>query len=311
MDVIIYGAGGTGRGIFKAIKNGYKKGYPLLCEALIKERLKLEELSEAKYTSDEINVIAFSDSNPKLWGGEVFGLPVIAPDDIPRHDFGKIFIATLMSYDRLANDLHEKYGIPYDKIDTGYVSFTTIARDKWLSSFAATVYERGLKGNVAEGGVCEGVFARKINKLFPDRKIYLFDTFEGFDARDISVEQEKGCSASAVGSLAFGSEEKVMASLPHPEKAIIRKGYFPETAEGIEDEFVFVNLDFDLYKPIYDGLNFFYPKMVKGGVIIVHDFFNDYYSGVKKAVHKFCEEHENSYIYIPIGDEVSIGIMKN
>ncbi len=297
MDIIIYGAGGTGKSIFKVMQNGYK-GYPIWSESLSKERSKLDELLKRKNAAREINVIAFSDSNPKLWRSEVFGLPVIAPDDILKHNFEKIVIATLMSYDKLAVELHEKYGISYEKIDTDYVSFTTTARDRWLSSFATTVYERGLKGNVAEGGVCEGVFARKINKLFPDRKLYLFDTFEGFDERDISIECEKGYSFSLAGSLALSSEEKVRSSLPHPENAVIRKGYFPETAEGIEDEFVFVNLDFDLYKPTYDGLNFFYPKMVKGGVIIIHDFFSDYYSGPKKAVDKFCEEHGNQYIYI-------------
>lgn len=36
---------------------------------------------------------------------------------------------------------------------------------------------------VAEGGVFQGMFAAEINRYFPKNKLYLFDTFEGFDKR--------------------------------------------------------------------------------------------------------------------------------
>lgn len=37
-----------------------------------------------------------------------------------------------------------------------------------------------LQGSVAEAGVRDGGFAQYINKYFPSKKLYLFDTFEGF-----------------------------------------------------------------------------------------------------------------------------------
>ena len=48
---------------------------------------------------------------------------------------------------------------------------------------------QGDKGECAEAGVFEGDFAKWINQYFPDRKLYLFDTFEGFDMRDIEKEK--------------------------------------------------------------------------------------------------------------------------
>jgi len=42
--------------------------------------------------------------------------------------------------------------------------------------------------------VYKGDFARLINEALPDRKLYLFDTFEGFDDRDVIVDKEKGFS---------------------------------------------------------------------------------------------------------------------
>ena len=46
---------------------------------------------------------------------------------------------------------------------------------------------------------------------------------------------------------------------------LFKKGYFPESAHGIDEKFAFVSLDLDLYKPTLEGLRFFYPKMIKGG----------------------------------------------
>src|SRR6188508_837716 len=40
------------------------------------------------------------------------------------------------------------------------------------------IKSNGVKGNVAELGVYKGEFAKRINQLFPDKKLYLFDTFE-------------------------------------------------------------------------------------------------------------------------------------
>ena len=49
-----------------------------------------------------------------------------------------------------------------------------------------------VEGAVAELGVGGGTFAVMLNRYFPDRRIYLFDTFAGFDARDLAVESARG-----------------------------------------------------------------------------------------------------------------------
>lgn len=41
---------------------------------------------------------------------------------------------------------------------------------------------------MAEAGVFRGEFANEINRYFPDRECYLFDTFDGFDTRDFKYE---------------------------------------------------------------------------------------------------------------------------
>ncbi len=160
------------------------------------------------------------------------------------------------------------------------------------------IMAKKIKGNVAEVGVYKGDFSKKLNQLFTDRQLYLFDTFEGFNDKDIHTEQEQNFS-DGKQDFSDTSIDLVMGKMPHPENCIIKKGFFPETAEDINDRFCFVSLDTDLYEPIYQGLVFFYPKLEKGGYIFVHDFNNVGYKGARQAVTKFCTENAISYVPIP------------
>ena len=168
-----------------------------------------------------------------------------------------------------------------------------------LELAADEICSRGIQGEVAELGVYRGNFARKINEAFPDRKLYLFDTFEGFAAKDARVDQEKGLS-SGEQDFSETSAPFVLKRMPHPENCIVRKGIFPDTAAGVEAVFAFVSIDADLFTPTYEGLKFFYPRIVAGGYIFIHDYNNVRYRGVGEAVRKFCTE--NDIRYFPLCD---------
>lgn len=167
-----------------------------------------------------------------------------------------------------------------------------------LDLAANEIYKHSITGSVAELGVYKGDFAREINMAFKDRELYLFDTFEGFDNRDIETELKNEFSH---GNQDFSdtSESAVLNSMPFPEKCIIRKGFFPETAAGLETNFAFVSLDTDLFEPILAGLEYFYPRLSPGGFLFVHDFNNDNYNGAKEAVNKFCTSNSVSFTPIP------------
>ena len=91
------------------------------------------------------------------------------------------------------------------------------------------------------------------------------------------------------------------------DNCIIKKGYFPESAVGVDDRFCFVSIDADLYEPILSGLQFFYPKLESKGYIFVHDFNNDLYKGARKAVLEFC--NANGINYLPIPDTCGTAII--
>jgi O-methyltransferase len=164
---------------------------------------------------------------------------------------------------------------------------------------ANEIYDKNIDGSVAELGVYRGDFAKIINLAFPDRRLYLFDTFEGFDKRDIKTELENKFST---GEQDFSetSVELVLEKMKYKDNCVVRKGYFPETANGISELFSFVSIDCDLYDPMYSGLNYFYKNLNHGGYILLHDYNNKEYAGIKFALRKFSKE--NNTAYFPICD---------
>ncbi len=130
----------------------------------------------------------------------------------------------------------------------------------------------------------------------------MYYTFKGLDQTDIDHEKEIGINESAHDiDFSDTSVDYVLSKLANKDNCRVRKGYFPDTvAEETQEKFVFIGLDADLYKPIYDGLEFFYPRLQKGGYIFIHDFNNNKFSGAKAAVKKFCSE--NSIAFVPLTD---------
>ena len=200
--------------------------------------------------------------------------------------------------------------VPYNQYDE-----ETDNRVAWLRNFAGYAAAQNLAGSVAECGVCMGEFSYYINKYFPDKSLYLFDTFSGFDEQDLCAERSLNNDRFLDGMFnnkdlfAAANEQIVLARMQHQEKCILRKGYFPETAEGIEDQFCFVNLDMDLYQPMLAGLRFFYSKMCPGGVILMHNYFHPELPGVKQAVEEFEKETQITLCKVPIGDFCSIAVI--
>lgn len=178
-------------------------------------------------------------------------------------------------------------------------------RFKTLENIAEEINFRNISGSVAELGVFTGEFARYIYKFFPNRTLYLFDTFEGFLEEELNKEIARGYISESINDILKNTSiDKVIRSITEGKKnnnIVIKKGLFPESLEGLEDKFAFVSLDVDLEDSTFEGLRYFYPRMVRGGVIFIHDY-NTGLHGVKKAVRRY-EEYIDEYIpKVPITD---------
>ena len=151
-------------------------------------------------------------------------------------------------------------------------------------------------GAMAELGVFRGEFAAAMNALLPERRLYLFDTFAGFDPAEDAPE---GLAAAHENA----SAEAVLRRLPHVERAIVRAGLFPETAAGLEGEtFALVSLDADLEESTLAGLRWFVPRMAGGGYLLLHDWNHPGLPGVRAAVERYEAETGIRLRGVPICD---------
>lgn len=141
------------------------------------------------------------------------------------------------------------------------------------------------KGAIAEVSVYKGESALLLAKAFPDRIIYLFDTFSGMPESDPSIDYHKK------GDFADTSLSAVMTKLKDFKNVIYYPGIFPESAKTVENiKFAFVNVDVDIYKSTKDCLEFFYPRLAEGGGIFIQDDYNfPNCKGATKAVDEFLQ----------------------
>jgi O-methyltransferase len=152
--------------------------------------------------------------------------------------------------------------------------------------------QQALEGDYAEVGVYKGATARLICQAKGEKALHLFDTFEGLpELSDEDIRFAPGMFASRI--------EQVQSRLDGFNKVFFYKGLFPTTAEAIRDKrFAFVHLDVDIYQSTKDALEFFYPRMVRGGIIISHDFPSA--AGVQKAFAEFLSHKPEKIIGLPL-----------
>lgn len=189
--------------------------------------------------------------------------------------------------------------------DSTYAAECDYVRFRQLELLAEQIAQQNVYGSIAEVGVFQGHFAKHLNRLFPKRKLYLFDTFEGFSNLDKGLDEKSGYSNQFVfDKLKYfenTSIELVRSKMTYPEQCVFRQGYFPSTTKGLDEHFALVSLDADLYQPMFAGLEYFYPRLAVGGFLMVHEYNYPTFTGVKKAVKDFEAEH-GVVTKIPIPD---------
>ena len=158
------------------------------------------------------------------------------------------------------------------------------------------IERRKVPGAFAELGVFRGNSARIMREIAPERELYLFDTFEGFPE-----EQARQDPSNVAGGGFSCSLEQVRRFVGTDPKIVYCPGTFPETSSMVRPgvEFALVHLDCDLYQPTKAALEFFYPRMVPGGLLILHDYQSGHWPGIPRAVDEFMSDKPEGLVHIP------------
>jgi len=158
----------------------------------------------------------------------------------------------------------------------------------WCLMLNAKATLSRVPGSLAELGVYKGHSSAVLShyaSMF-DRKMYLIDTFSGFSTDQL----EEDLTPAKATAFRDTNIELARKTVGDYSRNIWVAGSFPEcaTPELSEDTFAFVSLDCDLYEPIRRGLDFFYPRLQRGGMIFVHDYSSGHWPGAARAVDEFC-----------------------
>lgn len=153
--------------------------------------------------------------------------------------------------------------------------------------FSAVKQTAKIPGDIAEVGVYQGGSSKLICEAKEARRLHLFDTFAGLPSpKDIDAGFSAGEFACSLDS--------VRRYLAAYAGVTFYPGLFPETTLPVSNnKFSFVHVDVDLYDSTRSCLEFFYPRMSPGGVILSHDYLA---RGVKAAFEEFLADRPEAVI---------------
>ena len=192
----------------------------------------------------------------------------------------------------------------YRRVDD--YTMTTPPRVYALARAVEYVAAREIPGAIVECGVWRGgsMMAAALTLLrlgVIDRDLYLFDTFTGMTPP--SDEDVRGSGERAADLLAAEGPESdiwAIASLEDVRDAVLGVGYPVERIHFVKgpveetlparapDEIALLRLDTDLYASTKHELVHLYPRLARGGVLILDDY--GYWQGARRAVDEYLSE---------------------
>ena len=284
-QIILYGAGSRGVRVFhNLISKGIKKQQLLFC-----------------------------DSNPNLWNTMLCGTKVISLDELKSLPSDTcLIISSSVRYEIIPklqefgfDNIHYFHSLlfveqMYEKFDPNFLRIIEeigdnrgADNDEQYTLYSSLQAMKNISGDIAEVGVYKGGTSKLLCESKGEKNLFLFDTFEGLPKTkeyDLFVQS---------GWLHDTSVDSVKKYLEKYENVYFFKGVFPETANSIIDKkFCFVHLDTNLYQSTIDSLEFFWPRMVKGGRIVSHDYNTTSMPGIKKAFQEFFKNEPERIIEI-------------
>jgi O-methyltransferase len=160
-----------------------------------------------------------------------------------------------------------------------------------------------LEGSFAEVGVFKGGTAHLLADIC-DRtgtKLHLFDTFQGMPKTDVEAD------LLGEGDFANTSIDDVKRFLASHTSPIFHQGEFPGTAQGLEGErFSLAHCDADIAASVEACCTFFYPRLVKGGVIVFDDYGFTSTPGAKQVSDAFFADKPEPLLHLVTGQAIAI-----
>ena len=174
----------------------------------------------------------------------------------------------------------------------------------WFANHVKT-----LEGDFVECGVNTGAYARAIIDYIGfsslDKKFYLFDTFEGLDPKQISEEEAKAGINRYLGNYK-DVYHQVLDTFKHFNVKVV-KGRVPDTLGEFDgNKICYLSIDMNVTEPEIAAINFFWDKIVSGGVIMLDDYGFPPHINQKLAFDEFAKNKGIPILTMPTGQGIII-----
>ena len=162
--------------------------------------------------------------------------------------------------------------------------------------------------NFVECGVADGMTAffalREIkrNSKFNKFQMYLYDSWDSMKKEDL-LDSE----ITNVGRYFNLNIERTQKNLlDFKNNTVFHHGYVPDSFSNSSqpEEIVYLHIDLNSTKPTIDALNFFFPRLLKGGIIIFDDYGNTGYPDTKKQIDEFFKNKPGALMKSPTGQAI-------
>ncbi len=176
----------------------------------------------------------------------------------------------------------------FQKLYHGISPFTVVSIERCWTLWQGLGQAMARPGDVLEAGVFQGGTARLLRTRLGEpagKQLYLFDSFEGM--KSVSDQQDR----HAEGDFSDTSVEGVRRVVGSAPWIHFCKGWVPQSFIGYEDRsYCFAHIDLDLYQGVFDCLQYVYPRLSSGGVIVLDDYGFASCPGARQAVDEFFND---------------------
>jgi O-methyltransferase len=168
-----------------------------------------------------------------------------------------------------------------------------------------------LPGDFVECGVHAGglslAICRYIDFNSTGKAFYLFDTFDGIPDDQMADEERQFRTEENRMYYAQDSYETALKNFePYPRVRLVR-GRVPDTLTGVEIEAVsYLSLDMNIAAPEVAALEFFWPKLSVGAIVLLDDYGWTHYRPQKVALDKFAAKQDVEIATLPTGQGLLI-----
>lgn len=159
---------------------------------------------------------------------------------------------------------------------------------------------RSETGVIVEVGTFRGGTALHLSNCWPQRKIVVCDTFEGFAPLPFHARFDAGFDRASWCNPDADAVSALFAA--HGRRAVVLKGIFPDSDKNGEVQDVsFAHIDTDIYESCRRSLEYLAQRATPSALFAVNDYLRGekgQTTGVRHAVEDFVEANPD-WIVIP------------